>query len=329
MIIRKRRLEDIIDCVDLNINSWDKDLRGIVSDEIIRKIKESRNSQIKNQAKDYKEDENHYVLEKDNKIIGIIKIKKSNRKEFDNYGEIQYIYIDTNEKRKGYGTLLINEAFELLKKQGFKKAVIGCLLNNPSNDFYKSIGAKLIKQSPCSIFDEQYIENIYEFDLQNINIELLDIVDVNGNKTGQIVERKKAQKDKLLHWEVVIFIINNKKQILLQKRSKNKKYYPNMWTLTSGLVKSKEEIEDAAIRELKEELGLIITKKELYILDENINLTRYYYVKTNKNEEEFIIKENELSEVKWFNIEDLININDDSIIIKDNTMNLMNKLKNM
>ena len=39
-------------------------------------------------------------------------------------------------------------------------------------------------------------------------MELLDIVDKNGAFTGEIVERKKAQELGLLHWEVIIVVVN-------------------------------------------------------------------------------------------------------------------------
>jgi hypothetical protein len=45
---------------------------------------------------------------------------------------------------------------------GFNKMVIGCLDGNPSNDFYKHIGGKYIKQR---IFERlQLPENVYYYD---------------------------------------------------------------------------------------------------------------------------------------------------------------------
>ena len=56
-------------------------------------------------------------------------------------------------------------------------------------------------------------------------MELLDIVDENGNYTGEIIDRKQAQELGLLHWEVIVIVVNEKKQILLQKRSATKKVF--------------------------------------------------------------------------------------------------------
>lgn len=45
------------------------------------------------------------------------------------------------------------------------KVVIGCLVGNPSNEFYKHMGGKLVEQEPWNILDEQYVENIYVYDI--------------------------------------------------------------------------------------------------------------------------------------------------------------------
>lgn len=55
---------------------------------------------------------------------------------------------------------------------------------------------------------------------------------------------------------VPAIILNSKKEILLEKRSKNLFMYPGMWGLPGGLIEYGETIEQAIKRELKEELGV-------------------------------------------------------------------------
>ena len=71
----------------------------------------------------------------------------------------------SSAKGKGYGKALINVAFSKLKEKGFDKVVIGCLDGNPSNEFYKHLGGKFIKQDDWKIFDECYKENIYVYEV--------------------------------------------------------------------------------------------------------------------------------------------------------------------
>ena len=59
-------------------------------------------------------------------------------------------------------------------------------------------------------------------------MELLRVVDNNGNDTNQILEREELHNRGKLHNEVTIYIINNKKEVLLQRRSKNRRFCPNM-----------------------------------------------------------------------------------------------------
>lgn len=163
-------------------------------------------------------------------------------------------------------------------------------------------------------------------------MELLDIVDKNGAFTGEIVERKKAQELGLLHWEVIIVVINEKKQILLQKRSANKKHFPNKWALCSGLVISGESCDEAAVRELKEELGVEFQISDLHLLEGNLNLTRFYYVITNYDESQFVIQKEELSSVKWFDLDEIlekVNSGDDSIIIRKDRLYLLEKIRKL
>ena len=49
-------------------------------------------------------------------------------------------------------------------------------------------------------------------------MELIEIVDENGNFTGEVVDKEYAHDHNLLHNEVAIFIINSKGETLLQKK---------------------------------------------------------------------------------------------------------------
>lgn len=165
MIIRKKELKDCEVWVDINVKSWNDNLKGIVSDKLLRFITENKDSRIKKDIENFKFDDWKYVLEENDRVVGIMKIKQSDRTDYEDCGEIQILYLYTSEKGKGYGKALVNKAFEVLKEKGYKKVVIGCLDKNPSNEFYKHLGGKFIRQDPWNILDEHYIENIYEYEL--------------------------------------------------------------------------------------------------------------------------------------------------------------------
>ena len=167
-------------------------------------------------------------------------------------------------------------------------------------------------------------------------MELIKIVDDNGDFTGTIMDKEKAHDLNLLHWEVGMFIINNKNQVLLQKRSANKRFNPNKWALCAGHVDSGESIDSTALREIEEEIGLKLSIDDLHLLEKievkrretNSHLTRFYYVICNENN--FKIQTEELSEVKWFKINDIIdmiNNHDESLTLKSDRLYLLERLK--
>ena len=166
MIIRKKELKDCESWVDVNIKSWNENLKGVVSDKLLSFIKDKRDSRIKNDIENFVQDDWNYVLEENGKVIGILKLKETDRQGYKNCGEVQVLYLYTEEKGKGYGKALINKGFEVLKNKGYKKAIIGCIDGNPSNGFYKHMGGKFVRQEPWNILDEHYTENIYEYDLK-------------------------------------------------------------------------------------------------------------------------------------------------------------------
>lgn len=165
MIIRKKQLDDCEAWVDVNIQSWHVHLKGIVSESLLKKMRDNRDSRIEKDRENFLENDWDYVLEEDGEVLGIMRLKPSERKGFENAGEVQMLYLAPHQKGKGYGKALIYKAFEVLKNKGYRLVVIGCLADNPSNAFYKHVGGRLVRQESWDVFDEHYLENIYEYDL--------------------------------------------------------------------------------------------------------------------------------------------------------------------
>ena len=138
-------------------------------------------------------------------------------------------------------------------------------------------------------------------------MEYIDIVDNNNNLIGIIKEKEQAHQDGDFHRSVHVWIINDKNEILLQKRSTNQKY-PNKWDISSaGHVKVGESEIKGAIREANEELGIIINEIELEFIGinksdkpHNKEFQYIYLYRTNKKENEFMFKDGEVSCVKYF-----------------------------
>lgn len=148
-------------------------------------------------------------------------------------------------------------------------------------------------------------------------MELLDVVDEENNLIGKVEDREVIHRDALWHREVGICIMNEKGEVLVQKRSANKKQAPNKWGMTAGHVDAGEEPMQVAKREVLEEIGLELKEEELEFLfvakkhkkfsdtQYNNNFQYLYFARTNKKIEEYVIQEDELSEIKYISIEEL------------------------
>jgi len=94
--------------------------------------------------------------------------------------------------------------------------------------------------------------------------ELLDVLNKNGEKSGQKVSRQECYEYGFLHSCVIIWVLNKNYEILVQRRARNKISFGGKWDKSvGGGVDSGETSVIAAIRESREELGLDITPNQL------------------------------------------------------------------
>lgn len=87
--------------------------------------------------------------------------------------------------------------------------------------------------------------------------EWLPLVDEKGRVTGKAPRSVVHQDASLLHPVVHLHVINQKKELYLQKRSKTKSVLPGKWdTSVGGHVSIGDTVEGALLRESAEEIGL-------------------------------------------------------------------------
>ena len=97
--------------------------------------------------------------------------------------------------------------------------------------------------------------------------EFLDIVDENGQPTGEMIDRETAHAKGVLHRTSHVWLARRKKgkvQILLQKRAEHKSSFPGCYDISSaGHIPAGNSYEVSALRELEEELGVKAEEKDL------------------------------------------------------------------
>lgn len=140
--------------------------------------------------------------------------------------------------------------------------------------------------------------------------EYFDILDENGNKTGQTKLRSEVHRDGDWHKAVNIWIINDKGDILLQRRCATKDSNPNMLDISSaGHLTAGDDSLSGAIRELKEELNIDIEPNELQFIKTIKRSSKYtstfinnefddlYILRTTKSIDDMKYQDEEISEI--------------------------------
>ena len=170
--------------------------------------------------------------------------------------------------------------------------------------------------------------------------EYFDVLNKYGEFTNKIATREECHKNGYWHRAVYGFIINKNGDVLLQKRSANKKLWPNLWDITAGgHVLAGELGEQALIREVKEELDIDITENEVkYLVGStstnikgdiiNNHFNECYIINKDINPSLIKLQEEEVSDIKWFSKEEIlkrIDNNYDGITDKTGPWNFLKK----
>jgi isopentenyl-diphosphate delta-isomerase type 1 len=148
--------------------------------------------------------------------------------------------------------------------------------------------------------------------------EYLDILNEQGETTGESHSYDEAHEKGLIHHAVHIWILNSKKELLLQKRASNKRAYPDYWDISAaGHVSAGETSLQGSKRELKEELGIdlsdsafqyLFTVKENIILNQgtyvNNEFQDVYLVRLDSSQNEIKFDEVEVAGIKWVTIDE-------------------------
>lgn len=152
----------------VNALAWFQTYAGIVNDDFLELINTEEEIQkaIINLKSSLKDGSRRFLLKIDNQYLGILRIRRTKYEKYSHFGELGALYLLDTVKGKGFGKILFEKAIQELKDMGYKKMIIGCLVENPSNDFYKHMGGKLVDTNPLNLpNDQELLENLYCYDI--------------------------------------------------------------------------------------------------------------------------------------------------------------------
>lgn len=140
-------------------------------------------------------------------------------------------------------------------------------------------------------------------------MEIIDLYDARKQKLGKTMERSSGEpQNGEFKLSVHTWILNNKGELLIQKRNENLKRNPGKWAFTGGAVDTDETSLEGAIREIKEELGIDINESEMeYLLSfkREKGFVDVWLLRKDIPLEKIILQDEEVSEIKWVSLNEL------------------------
>lgn len=150
-------------------------------------------------------------------------------------------------------------------------------------------------------------------------MEMIDILNEDGTPTGKKASKKEIHEKGLWHRAAHIWFVNNKGEILLQKRADHIVSHPGEYDISAaGHLSAGDANIKGAIREVEEELGIKLEERDLIKIGEvhqegtqyegtyiNKEYNNVYVVHKDIPVEDFTIQEDEVDHVEYILIEDL------------------------
>ena len=176
--------------------------------------------------------------------------------------------------------------------------------------------------------------------------ELIDVLDENGIKTGEILTRNEIHKKGLWHRAIVVAIVNENNEVLMQQRSYKKDKNAGMWDISvAGHISTGQDALSAAAREINEEVSVNLGfnvdikdfrymfsyRKEQVIKEDYIERQFYDFFILRKNGlriENIKVQESEVEQVKFISLSELNTMIENEQLVERNAVykELMNYL---
>ena len=144
-------------------------------------------------------------------------------------------------------------------------------------------------------------------------MEKVILVDTNDNPIG-LMEKIEAHEKAMLHRAFSVFVINVKKEVLLQQRAAHKYHSPLLWTNTCCSHQRENETNlQAGKRRLKEEMGMEVPLEEVFSFiykapfDNGLTEHEFDHVMIGYSNQSPVINPEEVADWKWMDIIELRN----------------------
>lgn len=170
IVFRKAQAEDVHQMVTVNLETWQTTYGKFMSTELLNRRTRDRLIMEKNYIELIKKYNQIYVVEVSGIVIGYISYGPSEIEGYETYGEVYTFYILEEYQGRGFGSKMLNMAFEDMKTQGYSDIVITCLWDNVEGiNFYKKHGGEIIGHPTYNVYEQQFKDTIIVYDKEDLN----------------------------------------------------------------------------------------------------------------------------------------------------------------
>jgi len=142
--------------------------------------------------------------------------------------------------------------------------------------------------------------------------EMWDVLDEKGNKTGRLHERGTTMQQGDFHLVVEVWITNQKGDFLVSKRTPERN---GLWHTTGGCAITGDDSLTAALREVQEEIGIILSPNARQLFkrfnDNGNGIHDVWLFSHEVDISDTILCPVEISDAKWVSQEQIRNMTND------------------
>lgn len=143
-------------------------------------------------------------------------------------------------------------------------------------------------------------------------IELWDLFDADRLPTGRTGVRQDGLVDGQLHVVVHVCLFNGAGQMLIQKRTLNKKDWPGLWDFTvGGSVHAGENSRQGAMREVREELGIELDlngSRPSFTFNFEYGFDDFYLLHREVDLMQLAVPNKEVDQVRWADLDEVLHL---------------------
>lgn len=139
-------------------------------------------------------------------------------------------------------------------------------------------------------------------------MELVDIYDRDGNRTGRVHRRGNRLRRGEYVLVVCVWVTDGAGKLLVTLRAPEKAASGNFWENSGGAAKAGETSRQAIARELFEETGIRAEEDEFQYLTSDRSgeaLFDFYFLERNVPIEQIVLQKGETTDAKWVTLPEL------------------------